>query len=420
MIPGDRPVLHYTPRAGQLNDPVGLVAHDGQYHLFHQAVPEATSWGRSSSWGHAASPDLITWTPRPVALPPGHGDDGCCSGCLCVPRGGPATIFYTAVAATDRGLARIRAARPVDHTWDAWRKGAVVVLPPWGDRKQDELTLFRDPCVVRESGGWRMLVGAGYVDGRAGLVSFTSPDLEGWDYAGCFLDRSVAQTDPVWTGSAWECPQLLTVSGRDVLVVSVRHDHVPRHVVAAVGERVGDRFVVERWTRLGHGPGPYAPTAFMDADGRPGLVFRLRDVSDGVAGWAGALSVPYWIDRTGDALRLAPHPAVLAARAVAARADGRVLGLTWGAHGRPNGGLDVRTMAGAPVIALRVYNDTLAILGTGGTVPLVDEPVHVLIDHGIVEICTGRSLFALAVEPPTAPLAAPAGEEILLWWPSEA
>jgi len=116
--------------------------------------------------------------------------------------------------------------------------------------------MFRDPCVVREPGGWRMLVGAGYVDGRAGVVSFTSPDLVDWSYTGCFLDRSVASTDPVWAGSGWECPQLLSVEGRDVLVLSAWHDGVTRHVVAAIGTRVRDRFVVGHWTRIGYGPGP--------------------------------------------------------------------------------------------------------------------------------------------------------------------
>ena len=214
---------------------------------------------------------------------------------------------------------------------------------------------------------------------------------------------------------------MLSVEGRDVLVLSAWHDGVTRHVVAAIGTRVRDRFVVGHWTRIGYGPGPYAPTAFTDADGEPGLVFWLRDVTDTAAGWAGALSVPYRLSLAGDGgLRITPHPAVLGAGPTAlAAGGGEVLGLTWGsAGGPPSGGLDLRTDSGHRVIALRIYGDVLEVVGTQTTIPLAGESVQVLVDRGIVEICTGRALLALAAEYPAVALAAPVGEGITVWWPT--
>ena len=62
-----RPALHYAARNTWLNDPNGLIFHDGAYHLFYQNNPQGNVWG-NMSWGHATSPDLLTWTEHPVAI----------------------------------------------------------------------------------------------------------------------------------------------------------------------------------------------------------------------------------------------------------------------------------------------------------------------------------------------------------------
>ena len=50
-----------------LNDPNGLLYHDGVYHLFFQNNPHGNVWG-TMSWGHATSTDLVTWTEHDVAI----------------------------------------------------------------------------------------------------------------------------------------------------------------------------------------------------------------------------------------------------------------------------------------------------------------------------------------------------------------
>ena len=62
-----RPTFHFTPARNWINDPNGLVWHDGEYHLFFQYNPLGSGWG-NMSWGHAVSPDLVTWEELPVAL----------------------------------------------------------------------------------------------------------------------------------------------------------------------------------------------------------------------------------------------------------------------------------------------------------------------------------------------------------------
>ena len=170
-----RPRLHLTPDRGWLNDPHGITARDGGYHLFHQAVPDSLTHQTTCSWGHATSPDLVHWEHRPTALAPDADEDGVWTGSL-VTQGDDATIFYTAVDLVDTGVGRVRVARPVDPAWDTWEKGEVVVHAP----EQLDLVEFRDPFVIREGSGWRMFVAGAERGGRAVVPTWVSDDLRSW------------------------------------------------------------------------------------------------------------------------------------------------------------------------------------------------------------------------------------------------
>jgi beta-fructofuranosidase len=108
----------------------------------------------------------------------------------------------------------------------------------------------------------------------------------------------------------WECPQLLSVSGRDLLVVSVQVDGIAGPVVAATARR-GQPF--GSWQRLVHGSIGYATSLFLDRDGRPAMLSWLREQHPPAEprDWAGAESVVAILDVAAHGgVVLQPHPAV--------------------------------------------------------------------------------------------------------------
>lgn len=64
-----RPQFHFTPSEKWMNDPNGLVYHQGLYHLFYQYYPDDIVWG-PMHWGHATSKDMLYWDRKPIALYP--------------------------------------------------------------------------------------------------------------------------------------------------------------------------------------------------------------------------------------------------------------------------------------------------------------------------------------------------------------
>lgn len=320
----ERPLYHFQPQANWMNDPNGPIQWKGRYHLFYQHHPYSPSHG-TIHWGHAISSDLVTWEHLPIALPPTSGgpdEDGCWSGCAVDDKGTP-TLMYTGVRADGAYQGRYRQTQCLATSADdlvTWRKdhgNPVIAAPPPGD--DVACTAFRDPYMWRDGDMWSCVVGSG-VEGVGGRVLlYRSRDLRHWDYIGPLYARDRTETDPVWTGSIWECPQFFPLGDQYVLLLGVWDEGKLNYTVALIGTYVGHRFTPRVMSRFDLGPDYYAPSSMRDDQGRRlvwGWSWEARPPSaQQAAGWAGMMSLPRVLTLGRDgALQIEPVPELAALR----------------------------------------------------------------------------------------------------------
>ncbi|BDZ46155.1 glycoside hydrolase family 32 protein [Naasia aerilata] len=243
--------------------------------------------------------------------------------------------------------------------------------------------------------------GRGLADGTATALSYTSADLDEWQYEGIALERSTTERSPVWMGALWECPQIIEVDGCHVMVSSVWDDDVLHYAGYAVGRYADGHFEAESWGQLTFGPSYYAPSFFRDAEGRPCLTFWMRGIADLEAGWASAHSVPHVLTLDGDVLVATPHPDLEKYRG-GVTADGALPALAGDIVWVPERGSELTiTSGGTSALVLSAEDDRLqARTPSGGwSVPYTDGEVRVLLDAQVAEVSTSRGVLGLALEP---------------------
>ncbi|MBO3662815.1 glycoside hydrolase family 32 protein [Microbacterium stercoris] len=278
-----RPKIHFAPQRNWMNDPNGLIFHDGVYHLFFQHNPEGTAWG-NMSWGHATSTDLIDWTEHAVALRYDSdaqifsgsivSDDTNTSG-LGTDGRGPLVALYT--AASEGGQAQ--AVAWSDDGGTTWTKYGVVL-----DRGTSD---FRDPKVFRYENHW-VMVTVEAADRQIHL--YRSDDLLRWEHLSAFGPQGP-------TEGIWECPDLFPIGDDWVMALSVNPGHPAggSGMLYFVGHFDGTSFAAQRWDWLDHGPDYYAGVTFSGLDERVMIGWLnnwiyAHDLPD--APWQGSMALP--------------------------------------------------------------------------------------------------------------------------------
>ncbi|WP_051865292.1 glycoside hydrolase family 32 protein [Streptomyces griseus] len=290
-----RPIAHLRPPRNWINDPNGLVFHDGHYHVCYQYNPHGTDHA-NMHWGHFRSPDLLSWEPLPIALSPTPGAvdaDGCFSG-NAVSDGDRLVAFYSAYR-QDRWSQPVTTAESHDGGLTFRPSGELIVA-----ESPEGCTMYRDPYIWRDGNGWRMLVGAALADGRGAALLYESPDLDTWTYRGPLDAREPEFVDgtDLHTGEGWECPQYLSSdTGPDALLFSAwNDDDSPRCVAALIGEERDGVLDAGAPVLVDHGPDCYAPALLRAPDGRWLLWGWSAEARDQVwaaeDGWAGVLTLP--------------------------------------------------------------------------------------------------------------------------------
>ena len=191
-----RPVYHFTPPYGWMNDPNGMVYKDGTYHLFYQYNPYGSMWG-NMHWGHATSQDLVSWQHQPVAISP---DDlgAIFSGSCVVDKNNTAGFGKDAIVAlyTSAGERQTQSlAYSIDNGKSFSKYEGNPVLT-------SEAPDFRDPKVIwyEPTETWIMILAVGQE-----MQFFSSANLKDWTYESSFGEGHGAH------GGVWECPDLIEV-----------------------------------------------------------------------------------------------------------------------------------------------------------------------------------------------------------------
>ncbi|KAJ5375380.1 Glycoside hydrolase family 32 [Penicillium concentricum] len=235
-----RPSFHVTAPTGWLNDPCGL-GYDpttGLYHLCFQWNPHGNDWG-NISWGHATSPDLVSWTTStaPILTPSAEYDcRGVFTGCLQATDAsghpGALTILYTSVSHLPLhhtlpytlGSESLSLAVSQDggKTWQRQDCNPVLNGPP----SHLNVTAWRDPFITTWAGGplskHTQSALYGFISGGIAkktptvfVYTVQATALGKWDFIGPLVDVGLNLRPSRWSGDYgvnWEVANLMTLT----------------------------------------------------------------------------------------------------------------------------------------------------------------------------------------------------------------
>lgn len=292
-----KPKFHFTAPIGWINDPNGFVYFKGEYHLFYQYHPYSAKWG-PMHWGHAKSSDLIHWEHLPVALAPDQPYDkgGCFSG-TALAVDDELILMYTGHVDENGNIRQVQC---LARSFDGIHFQKYEQNPVIDERHVTNTTDFRDPKIFKRSDKYYSLV-ASTENNIGNVLLFESDDLENWMFKSVFLSAEKNQ------GKIWECPDLFSLGGKDVLIVSpiayqqdgFRFANVNSSVwfIGEVDWEKG-KFVTETVEEIDSGLDFYAPQTLLDDKNRRIMIAweqmwgRSIPTDDLGHNWAGSMTIP--------------------------------------------------------------------------------------------------------------------------------
>lgn len=295
--------LHYhlMPPIGLLNDPNGFVYFRGRYHIFYQWNPFETAHG-AKFWGHYISEDLVHWEEAPIALSPDswYDKNGCYSGSAVV-HDDKMYVFYTGNVKNQKSERESYQCLAISEDGLTFEKKGPVIEVPKGYTAH-----FRDPKVLQQDSRWYMVLGAQTVEGKGEAVLYSSSNLLDWNLEGTLAGSGKFGLGDF--GYMWECPDLFTLNGQDVLLVCPQglsqkgYDFQNIYQSGYFAGKVDldkPSFQHGEFYELDHGFDFYAPQTTMDAKGRQVLFGWMGNAEEeGVIQptikheWIHALTIP--------------------------------------------------------------------------------------------------------------------------------
>lgn len=309
-----RPAAHLTADKNWLNDPNGLVYHNGTYHAFYQYNPRGNSWG-NMSWGHSTSTDLVHWEQQAVAMEASPQEE-IFSGSIVMDKNNasglgsaqnpPMVALYTSAYGKNGTLPQGAQAQSVafsldnGSTWQKYKGNPVLNLAPTNNN-------FRDPKITWYEPGRYWVMTTVVADAQV-VKMFKSTDLLHWEFLSDFSGVGAQ-------GGLWEVPELVqmdvegSTAKKWVMLLSINPGGIAggSGMQYFVGEFDGTRFTAEnaapadapltesQW--LDHGADYYAANSISGAPGgKPVLLGWMGnwDYAQHVptTPWRGSMAIP--------------------------------------------------------------------------------------------------------------------------------
>lgn len=287
-----RPLFHFSPPGGYMNDPNGFCYWHGNYHLFYQYDPTLTSL---TGWGHAISDDLLHWRDMPLALRP-EGDSKCYSGQVLVEDNRVIAMYHS----TGQGNSIAISHDDLLENFVKSSHNPVIPLP----NGNAEFKVF-DPCIWKDDDTYYALSGS-YGKGRDPWSAygadcrnteylFSSRDLIKWEYLGIFLEGGF-YTEPGEDGAV---PNFLPIGKDKYILLFFSHKRASQYYIGNYDKKT-HAFKAESHGRMNYGllatGSLHAPSATIDTQNRLLAIFNVKEglnkKSVHNAAWSNVMTLP--------------------------------------------------------------------------------------------------------------------------------
>ena len=288
--------FHMMPPVGWMNDPNGLVYHNGKYHIFYQANPFNSLPG-TMYWGEFITNDLITYDDMGIAIAPNIEHSSIFSGGAISDNGMVSAIYtvhYEHDGCKRESVYLSEAKDGINFT----EYGCVFdneTLPSNISRED-----FRDPYPVKVNDEYYVLIGAKDIIINKGLiVVLKGKTLRKLTYA--------FSLGPYYElGDMGECPSYYHIDGKDVILASgcrvaevnnnYKNENSSVFIVGNI-DFVKEEFKLDFIKEIDKGDVFYAPQIINSHD-KPIMIGWLEmwgkryPTHELNHGWNGALSIP--------------------------------------------------------------------------------------------------------------------------------
>lgn len=205
-----RNYYHFQAPFGLINDPNGLSYFNNEYNIFFQWNPFSCEH-KFKHWGLVKTKDFINYTIPKIVLEPKeyYDKNGCYSGSA-IEKDGILEILYTGNVKNEKGERMSYQCRAImDKNNKIKKLGPIVDVVPNGYTAH-----FRDPKIYMKGEKYFFIIGAQDKKLRGDVLLYSSYDSIKWKLEGQ-IETLLNQF-----GYMWECPNLITMNNKDILIFS--------------------------------------------------------------------------------------------------------------------------------------------------------------------------------------------------------